>query len=96
MADASEIAKALTAAWIRTGVPSKSATEAVEFYRSIYDELIDEPKKSRRSEDDSLRFDRYDAASLLLLVVAAAFILLPVLLGTRRSQVVLRVEYLFP
>ncbi len=36
MAHASEIAKVLTAAWISTGVPSKSATEAVEFYRSIY------------------------------------------------------------
>jgi hypothetical protein len=45
MADASEIAKALTAASIRTGVPSKSATEAVEFYRSIYGELIDEPER---------------------------------------------------
>jgi hypothetical protein len=77
MADASEIAKALTAASIRTGVPSKSATEAVEFYRSIYGELIDEPE---RLAGESLRFDRYDGASLLLLVVAAAFILLPVLL----------------
>jgi hypothetical protein len=73
MADASEIAKALTGAWIRTGVPSKSATEAVEFYRSIYDELIYEPE---RSAGESLRFDRYDAVSLLLLVVAAGFILL--------------------
>ena len=30
MADASETAKALTAAWIGTGVPSKNAKEVVE------------------------------------------------------------------
>ena len=41
MADASETAKALTAPWIGTGVPSKNAKEVVEFYRCIYDELID-------------------------------------------------------
>jgi hypothetical protein len=71
-----KIAKALTATWLRTGVPNKSATEAVATV-AFYDELIDEPE---RSAGDSLGFDRYDAASLLLLVVAAVFILLPVLL----------------
>ena len=35
---------------------------------------------NRRSADQGLRFDKYDTASLLLLMVAAAFILLPVLL----------------
>jgi hypothetical protein len=80
MADASETAKALTAAWIGTGVTSKNAKEVVEFYRCIYDELIATVEESRRSADQGLRFDKYDRASLLLLMVAAAFILRPVLL----------------
>jgi hypothetical protein len=80
MPDASEVAKALTVAWIRITVPGKSAKEVVEFYRGVYNELIDRPEKRPRSAGESWRFDRFDAASLLLLIVAAAFILFPVLL----------------
>ena len=65
------------AAWTGTGVPSKNAKEVVEFY-CIYDELIATVEDNRRSADQGLRFDKYDTASLLLLMVAAAFILLPV------------------
>jgi hypothetical protein len=36
MADASETAKALTAAWIGAGVPSKNVTEVVKFYGSAF------------------------------------------------------------
>lgn len=80
MADDSEVAKALTIAWIGTAVPGRSAKEVVEFYRGVYNELIDRPEKRRRAAGESWRFDRFDAASLLLLMIAAAFILLPVLL----------------
>ena len=68
------------AAWIGTGVTSKNAKEVVEFYRCIYDELSATVEDNRRSADQGLRVDKYDTASLLLLMVAAAFILLPVLL----------------
>jgi hypothetical protein len=80
MDDASEIAKALTAAWIRTEATNKSAAETAEFYRTIYHELISKTEQARRSGRESMRFDRYDAASLLLLILGAAVILLPVLL----------------
>lgn len=53
MADASETAKALTAAWIGTEVASKNAKEVVEFYRCIYDELIATVEESRRSADQA-------------------------------------------
>jgi hypothetical protein len=80
MTDASEIAKALTAAWIRTEGTNKSAAETAEFYRTIYHELISKTEHARRSGGESIRFDRYDAASLLVLAAAEALILLPVLL----------------
>lgn len=80
MADVSEVAKALTVAWIRIAVPGKSAKEVAEFYRGVYNELIDSPEKRRGSASESWRFDRFDAASFLLLMLAAAFLLLPVLL----------------
>ena len=58
----------------------QNAKEVVQFYCCIYDELIDTVEESRRSADQGLRFDKYDTASLLLLMVAAAFILPPALL----------------
>ena len=43
-------------------------------------EIDDKPEESRRSGGESMRFDRYDAPSLLLLILGAGVILLPVLL----------------
>jgi hypothetical protein len=80
MSDASEIAKALTAAWMRTEGANKSAAETAEFYRNIYHELISKTEQARRTGGESIGFDRYDAVSLLLLAAAGALILLPVLL----------------
>jgi hypothetical protein len=66
---------------IHAAVSAKqNVKEVVEFYRCIYDELIDTVEESRRSADQGMGFDKYDTASLLSLMVAAAFILLPVLL----------------
>lgn len=70
-----------TAVTIHAAVSAKqNVKEVVEFYRCIYDEFIAAMEYNRRSADQGLRFDKYDMASLLLLMVAAAFILLPVLL----------------
>lgn len=43
-------------------------------------EIDDKPKKAAAQEVSPCAFDRYDAASLLVLAAAAAVILLPVLL----------------
>jgi hypothetical protein len=48
--------------------------------RTVYHELISKTEQARRSGGESMGFDRYDAASLLVLAAAAALILLPVLL----------------
>jgi hypothetical protein len=78
MADASEIAKALTAAWIRTEGTNKSAAETAEFSVPFITNLSVKPNKPG-AQEVSPCLDRYDAASLLVLA-AAALILLPVLL----------------
>jgi hypothetical protein len=65
MADASEIAKVLTAAWICTEGTNKSTAETAEYPVPFITNLSVKPNKPGL-RGESMRFDRYDAASLLV------------------------------